>query len=410
MEQRIFSARKEISQEFGRYLASAFAGNVAIPIYSLFVPLLASRLGASLFEIGIVGGASNAVYSFMPFIMGRFSDRSDSRRFLIAASFGLLVGVSISYVLAPSPVYLIIVRIFEGIGWAMLWPAMDAAVSKDVAPNMDSKKAFSIYNVTWSLASALGPLIGSALIFLTSIRVAFLCTVFVMGFALLLNLLPILKQSSRSKTWKPYVGSRVEMRSGTILEQVSLSKNLGFGFYGGACALAAVSSGVLFTFFAPYARSIGMSILLIGVITFVFGMGRFMFYILTINEQIRHAILRSDKRVRNMLIALAMTSLAGLLIALRDPSGILYLFAYAIVGVGISIVFAISQAGLIAETSPEKLGQGAGLFESSIGFGACLGPILGGAISGSSPAVPFIVPSLGLVAFLMAFPLLKRKK
>ena len=59
-------------------------------------------------------------------------------------------------------------------------------------------------------------------------------------------------------------------------------------FYMVTCALAAASSGVLFTFFAPYARSMGISILLVGVITFVFGFGRFLFYVLTVNQRVRY--------------------------------------------------------------------------------------------------------------------------
>src|SRR5579862_5778248 len=154
-EKGFFSFPKGLSGDFRRYLFSAFAGNLAIPVYALFVPLLASRLGASLFEIGLVGGASNAVYSFMPFIMGHFSDRRGSRRIFIISSFAVLTAVSISYVLISNPVSLIIARVFEGVGWAMLWPAMDAAISRDFA-SIDARKAFSLYNVSWSCAASVG--------------------------------------------------------------------------------------------------------------------------------------------------------------------------------------------------------------------------------------------------------------
>lgn len=409
MEQGFLSIPRNLSKEFRRYLLSAFSGNIAIPIYALFVPLLAARLGASLFEIGIVGGASNAVYSFLPFVTGHFSDRKGSRAFFILSSFGILVGVSISYVLISNALYLIIARIFEGVGWAILWPAMDAAVSRDVDPTVDPKKVFSIYNVTWSGAAAVGPLLGSFLIFLTSIRVAFLFTLFLMGTTFVLNLIPWLKNDVPEKNNSP---ASIDMNNTVEMSSLALDSapKLGSGFYGGACALAAVSSGVLFTFFAPYSRSLGISILLVGVITFVYGFGRFLFYVLTTNEGVRYKILRPDRRARNMLTALVMTSAASLLISFHDPSGLSYLLAYAIVGVGISIVFAISQAGLIVESSQGRFGRGAGIFESSIGVGACAGPIIGGAISGSSLSVPFIVPFLGFLVFLAAFPVLTRRR
>jgi MFS family permease len=407
VERGFFSFPRNLSGDFQRYLFSAFAGNLALPIYALFVPLLASRFGASLFEIGLVGGASNAVYSFMPFIMGHFSDRRGSRRIFIISSFSVLSVVSISYVLISNPVYLIIARVFEGIGWAILWPAMDAAISRDVA-SMDPKKAFSIYNVSWSSAAAVGPLLGSALIFLTSIQDAFLLTFFIMVLTLAVNVYPSLFRRRERQNDLTFV--QVSISEANDLEIApQTTKKLDMKFYMVTCALAAASSGILFTFFAPYARSMGISILLVGVITFVFGFGRFLFYVLTVNQKVRYILLRSDKRARNMFLALVMTSVSSLLIFVRDPSGIAYVVAYAIVGIGISIVYAIAQTGIIAESSPGKFGRNAGLFESSIGVGACLGPIIGGSISGTSLAIPFLVPPIGFVIFLFAFPSLSRK-
>jgi MFS family permease len=408
MQQGFSSLTKNIPGNFRRYLFSAFTGNLSLPIYALFVPLLASREGASLFEIGIVGGASNAVYSFLPFIMGRFSDRKGSRKFFIVASFLVLTIVSASYAFISIPIYLIVARVFEGIGWAMLWPAMDAAVSKDVE-SIEPKKAFSLYNATWSCAAALGPLIGSAFIFLTSIRDSFFLTVFIMGITSVVNLVPLLKGNDGKKKYSEKLEQRAYSKSEITRLPVNSRGAPGYAFYGAACALASVSSGVLFTFFASYGRSIGISILLIGLITFSYGFVRFLFYLLTINEQVRYALLRQDKRVRNMILALAMTSVSSLIVSFRDPTGFSYIAAYGVVGVGISIVFAIAQAGMIAESSPDKYGRSAGLFESSIGFGACFGPIIGGAISGSSLAVPFIVPPIGFVIFLAAFPLITRR-
>ncbi len=400
----LFSIPKNITGLFRRYLYSSFLGNLVAPIFSLFVPLLAAKLGASLFEIGIVGGASNAVYAFLPLIAGHYSNRSSLRQFFIVSSFFILTIVSISYVLIANPVYLIIARIFEGVGWAMLWPAMDAAVSKDVG-TMDSRKAFSIYNVTWSSAAAVGPLLGAALIFLTSIQDAFVLTVFILAATFVLNFLPWYRDRNELAIEQPYKGQEVSYSQ----VNSAIVSSRGTVFYAGALALAAVSSGVLFTFFAPYARSLGISILLVGVITFVYGMGRFVFYLLSTNTRVRYAFLRPDRRVRNMLVALAMTSVSGVFISLREPSGILYLVAYAVVGAGISMVLAIGQTGLITETSPNFQGRGAGIFESAIGVGACAGPIIGGAISGSSLAVPFLVPPIGFLVFLAAFPLISRK-
>jgi MFS family permease len=409
ISRKIFSLPETKSKDLRRYMFSAFTGNIALPIFSLFVPLLALKLGAGVFEIGLVGGASNAVYSFMPFLMGRFSDRRELGKFFIVSSFILLTLVSISYVLIAQPGYLIVARLFEGVGWAMLWPAMDAEISKNLPPS-EAKRVFSLFNITWSAAAAIGPIVGSALIFLTTIQDAFFATVLILLVSAAVNIYPILVSGSlalrvtdrteetlivQKETFEPVV-QRAKSRVGTI-------------FYMTSCSLAAVSSGVLFTFFAPFAKSIGLSILMVGAVTFVFGLGRFITYVLTVNESVRHLLLRSDRRLRNMVIALVCTTATSLVVIFRDPTGISYLVAYAIAGAGISVVFGISQAGMIAEATTGNYGRNAGLFESSIGLGACLGPIIAGSISGNSIAIPFAVPFLGLVLYLLSVPLTTRR-
>ena len=393
--------QRVLSGEFKRHLSSSFVANLILPIFYLFLPLLAYRLGASVFEIGLVGGASNAVYSFAPFVMGHYSDRRGARKFFIAASFAVLTAVSILYTVIDSPVALIGTRVLEGVGWAMLWPAIEAAISNDVSG--DSKRSLSIFNLTWSFAAALGPLVGSALIFLVSIRFAFVVTSVILLGTLVMNLISIRSKSVPEVRPKPEHHARIG--EGSIIT----NSRIGASFYLISTALAAVSSGVLFTFFSPYARSIGISILLIGVVTFVYGGARFFVYMLTARDGFRNFLLNPSNRKKNMLVALVVMSLSSLLIMIHDSSGLIYSAAYAIVGAGYSVVYAVSQAVLVAEASPEKAGKGAGLFESSIGVGASIGPILAGSISGGSLTMPFLLPSISLVVVLVLLPFISRK-
>ena len=238
---------------------------------------------------------------------------------------------------------------------------------------------------------------GAALIFLTSIRVAFLLTVFILAATFLLNFLPWFKHRKEIKVGQSFQSEEITV---LVTEMENRGGKLRTVFYAGALALAAVSSGVLFTFFAPYARSLGISILLVGVITFVYGMGRFSFYVLTTNERVRSLLLRSDRRVRNMLLALVMTSVSGLFISLKDSFGEYLSGAYAVVGVGISIVLAIGQAGLIAESGADSKGRGAGSLNQRSEWGLARDLSSGGPISGSSLAVPFLVPPAGFLIFL----------
>ena len=389
-----------LSPEFKRHLSSSFMANLILPIFYLFLPLLAYRLGASVFEIGLVGGASNAVYSFLPYVMGLYSDKRGTRRIFIISSFAILTAVSVLYVLIANPVALIATRVLEGVGWAMLWPAMEAAISNDVSG--DSKRSLSIFNLTWSFSAAIGPLVGAVLIFLISIRFTFVATSVLLFGILILNVFPTFNSDASKSSVK-----QESIQYKAILQPSE--SNIRPSFYLVSTALAAVSSGVLFTFFSPYARSIGISILMIGVITFVYGGARFFVYLLTVRDKVRSFLLSPSMRKKNVLVSLVLMSVSGLLIMIHDPSGVIYSMAYAVVGVGYSIIYSVSQAALVAEATPEKAGKGAGLFESSIGLGASVGPVLAGLISRGSLTLPFLLPSLGLVVVLVILPFLFRK-
>ena len=142
--------------EFKRDLVSSFNANLILPLYSVFLPLLAYALKASAFEVGLVGGAANAVYCFMPLVTGNFADRGSARRFFVTASYVLLTLISISYIYVQNPVTLIVTRLFEGVGWAMLWPAIEAAIRDSTS---DARRALSIFKFRWSGSAAAGPLI-----------------------------------------------------------------------------------------------------------------------------------------------------------------------------------------------------------------------------------------------------------
>jgi MFS family permease len=403
---------------FRRYLVSAFGANLVLPIFYIFLPLLAHRLGADTLELGLVGGAVYGVYSFMPFIMGHFSDRIGTRKFFIIAALLILAVVSVFYTVISSPAALIITRVFEGIGWAILWPAMEAAIVEDKSRN--ATRALSMFNFTWSGAAALGPIVGAVLVFYTSIQFAFFVTALILLVVLFVNLFPILfahgnKRRSRVRKEEEVQGNPLSQASKPNADtfQPELKGN-GSGngrtetkkFYILTTALAATSPAILYTFFPPYAESIGISVLSIGVITFMLAGGRFAMYLASTNNRIRQRILKQDARKRTIVASLGLGALSSLLLAIPDKTGVLYYVAFALVGIGYSMTFAIAQVTLIVETNPKQMGRGAGLFESSIGVGGTVGPIVSGLVSHGSLIIPFLVPAFGFAMTLSAISLL----
>lgn len=167
-------------------LLSAGIGDVVFPGFLIFLPLLAFQLGADALEIGVVGGAANAMYGFMPYIMGRFSDKMHSRYSFIIVSFAILTLVALLDSLYPSPLNLIFFRLAEGVAWALLYPALQAGLSELGTRN--AQRSLAAYNMVWSGSFAIGPLVVGTIVFLTSIRFTFLVISGLLFLTMLVNI------------------------------------------------------------------------------------------------------------------------------------------------------------------------------------------------------------------------------
>src|SRR5579875_1686848 len=267
------------------YFVSAFAGDIVLSIFYIYLPLFAYELGASTLLVGIVGGADYLVYSVMPIFMGRISDQVRSRLTLLVISLGLIAVVSLLYVFTYDALTLGIIRIIEGVGWSILWPVIESGISE--AAGKDSQRALGTYNYIWSAAAGLGPLVGAVLVFVVSIRDTFLFTsgMIVVGF-LFIVLLPdasaskAVDKAEKEKKNNRIAGAQREDRfhardfSKIIIPLMGKHAVLLL-----ASVLVSLAVATLLTFFPPFAESIGISVLMIGVITFSFGASRFVSYV-----------------------------------------------------------------------------------------------------------------------------------
>ncbi len=399
---------------FVKYNSTAALANFAQPIFTTFLSLLAVELHASVFEIGLVGGGSSVVYAFMPFVMGRFSDRGQARKFFIILSLALLAAVSILYSYSANPIDLIGLRLVEGLGWATFWPSIDAAVIHDT--KVDPKRALAIFNLSWSSAASLGPLVGSAVIVIFSIRQVFIFNAIFLLVAMSINLIPY----SRIRRSGEPTPSRSDGGNGNgqsqIIENAEVaaafpakkqnepseagSKKVSTLFYVLSLVMCTIISNTIISFFSPYASSQGLPIVIIGAVSATFSAARFLGYLLTSTRRINGFLLDPKIRSRNILVFLFLTSSFSLLTVFHSPSGAIYFLSFFLVGLSYSFVYYVAMVGLLAETKKERMGAGAGIFEASIGTGSLVGPVIAGSVAGNSLTVPFIVP------FFCAIPIL----
>ena len=401
-----------LGSKLASYLFTSALANAILPIFSIFLPLFAAELGASPLELGLVGGAAYAVYSFMPFVMGHFSDRSGSRKFFILSSLALLVVVSFLYSASADPVAVVIVRIFEGIGWATLWPAIEAAVTEDTP--RDSKSSLAIFNYSWSAGAAAGPGLGTLLVTTLSYRETFLVCSALFVVPLAANTLAFLVEGGRRPAVEPDVekpsGARPGLRSSIREIFFTADRERNFRVWTSfiTAGLSALTGAVFYTFFGPYAASIGVSVVTIGAATSTLGAVRFVVYLALANRALRNWLLATGRRNRNALAFTSLATLSGLFLLVRDPTAATYFLAFGLLGLGSSLAYAISQATIIGDTPTRVRGAGAGLFESSLGIGGTLGPIVAGAVSSGSLTTAFTVPVAGLGLSLLLLYSLSR--
>ncbi|MGI0084202.1 MAG: MFS transporter, partial [Nitrososphaerales archaeon] len=268
--------------------------------------------------------------------------------------------------------------------------------------NENSQKALGQYNFVWSFGAMLGPLVGALLIFSVSIRTTFLITAGILLATLLVNLPKVRTSKNRLERKEINLvdgrGHNPKDLRQTLVRLISKNRVLIT-----TNVVVAMSVSTLLTFFPPYANSIGVSILMIGVLTFSFTASRFITYLIVLRENVRRRIISIESRNRTALVAMGCASISGVFLAFRTFGSASYFLGFVLLGSSFAVVTTIIQVAMIVEAPPSQMGAGAGFVESAIGIGSFLGPVIAGLVSGGSFLVPFFVP---LVIFLLVLPVL----
>lgn len=339
---------------------------------------------------------------------------------MIILALALLSAISILYHFAENPVDLILLRILEGLGWVAFWPSIDSAVSHDT--KIDPSKALAIFNLSWSSTSALGPLVGAFVVVIFSINQVFIFNAIFLIAALLLNLITFsgFRRSNVSENPDIEEVDIAERKTSQIVDTSShaekptqaIPKILKVSplFYVLSLVLCTISSNTLASFFSPYSHSQGVPTLIIGAIAFTYGFARFIGYLVTSGTRLRNFLLVERTRIRNIFVLLFLVSLSPLIMLVHTSSGTIYFLSFGILGFSYSFIYYIAMVAFLAETDRERMGAGAGIFETSIGVGSLVGPVIAGLVSGNSLSIPFIVPSVISIPILTVLFFLSRSR
>jgi len=332
------------------------------------VPLYAFGLGATPFEIGVIGGAAGVVYTFGPYVMGRLSDRIGRLR-LIAASLLFSSALSSAYVFSSIPMHLLLIRLLEGVPMAMLWPSLAAAV---VATSSSPSRGVRNYNLAWSAGALSGPLIGGALMSFVAVKAPFLAG---LGLTLFFGVFGVILLCSSS----------TETRTERFDEAPS---DLRFKLRGIAVPLLGVFlyAFVIFTLstlFPPYGSARGLRAFDIGIIMFVYGVAR-TFSFLSIPRLMKRISLQGLIRLATLLMGVST-----LPIWMFETTSSYYL-SFILAGAFGGMLYASTLLAMVKDAPAAVRGRYTGALESALGFGFVVGPFISGAAAEIHLTAPYL--------------------
>src|SRR4030066_132969 len=180
----IQTIRKILTRDFILGFIAQFTFSIAFTILIPTLPIYLSRLESKETEIGVlIGVLSVSSLILRPFV-GRGLLKIPERNFMIAGAL-LFALTSVAYLLAPPFWPFLMVRVFQGIGFAFFSTASFQFIA-NISPEAHRGQSVSYFFLGYNISLALGPSLGMFLINHFSFTLLFLvssglslCTLFI---------------------------------------------------------------------------------------------------------------------------------------------------------------------------------------------------------------------------------------
>ncbi|MFP3981161.1 MAG: MFS transporter [Desulfobacterales bacterium] len=337
-------------------LSAIFIALVGIGIIAPVMPIYATDLGATGFDLGlIVAGFSLSRGLLQPFI-GGLSDRQGKKRFMVL---GLLIYAVIgyTYTLATAVGHLIAIRILHGMGSAMIIP-MAMAYIGDMSPEGEEGKYMGMLNISLFAGIGGGPVLGGFFLDLWGQNSAFYAMALLSMVSLVLVAVFLPKQQS----------TQIKDNKGSMLVVFRLmlksSRVMGMLLSRMATMIIMIPSIAFLPILMQ--KTMGATGLEIGlVVTCRTLVNAFM--------QVPFGKL-ADRRQKHLLIFAGSTVISlGMLLVPSAPSVVTLMILFAMIGIGEAIVW--PSLGALATEEGRTYGQGSmmGVFNMSMSAGLFVG-------------------------------------
>jgi MFS family permease len=353
----------------------SFVSEVTIVMVSIYLPYRAFQLGAGSWLVGLVGASGSVVYMFAPFLTGRLSDSLGPKRLLVMGT-TLITALCLSYTLVSDPMVFVGLRLLEGVGWAMIWPPLEALYS---LRGSDLRRSLKMFNLAWGLGAIVAPILGSLVVSFSSVGGTLLLSAALMLAALLMSL-----TIRGRKPAHPAIKEKARVR----LDPFATASLLSYAFVYG------LTLTTFSTFFPKYAASLSFEVTLWGTALSAIYAGRLAAF--SVSERVMQAL--GMKRTRTAFLILALCF--PLYSVTTNPSAFLLVISSFVTGAGFGFVYSATLVTMLSGPA-EGRGRSAGLFESSLGLGSFVGPALAGAIASSGLWLTMVLPVVPIVGVLL---------
>ncbi len=340
---------------------------LSLGIVAPILPLYAKDLKATGLEIGIIFAGFAFSRSIFAPIVGQFSDQR-GRKMLIVCGLILFTLVSLSFVMAKSPLALTVIRVVQGFSTVLVTPVAQAYIG-DLTPVGEEGKYMNLFFISFFAGQAMGPIFGGYLTDRYNILVPF----YVMAGLSFLALVMIVFLVPESPAVKKQTGKKAPLLK-SLVPVFKDKPMIGIMTYMTTRGFYRWGFNTFFPLLAVQAASLNpaevgvvLSLYMISgsIIQYPFGVIADRF---------------PSQKVNFILIGGIVSALLMCIIA--DFKSMMM---YVILTVGMGVFSAVSRASAIAiRTERGRMyGMGAttGAFTTSLSLGQVLGPVLFGAIA-----------------------------
>jgi len=325
--------------------------NPIVPVFSKEV------IGASYFELGLIGLSNFIPYMFIPLFVGLLLDRFNNGLLL---SLGLAINTTAIYLLSISESVpeVAAFRAMVGIAHSFFWPPCESIIAR-VTPAEDRVKAIARFMGFFVAGLMIGPLIGNILLehFEITYRVLFQYATFAIATGIVSSLL----LRSYGKT-----------HNHTKFSLVSVKQILKFPTVVMMLIYCSSAFGTILTIFPAFLSDRSISESHIELLFFIFGISRLIS--LVFSEWLA-------KRIFYGLIATMLSIAGGMLIVFYSFSLEAFAIAVLVMGFGFTVYFPLTFEIIMRKVRKEHSGGLIGAYETTFGVGWAAGPLFAGIIA-----------------------------